>query len=104
MPGPYPLAWLKREIFSGSLLVHCRGRQIPARIHGSAADSDFVMQVRRGDAPRAPGGAEQVAPPHFLSGMHVDAREVRVVSLDAAAVVHYDQPAVTRSEERRVGK
>ena len=45
------------------------------------------MQVRRRDAAGAAHGAHLIAAAHFLAGVHVDAREVRVISLEAAAMI-----------------
>src|ERR1700682_3756626 len=85
---------LERKVFAGSLLVHAGLRQIAAGIHWRGAQTLLVVLVWSCYPAGAPHGPHFLAPPHFLPGLGIEPREVRVVGLDAAAVIDHYQPAI----------
>src|SRR5579883_1433196 len=87
----------KIRLFGSCVETSCL-RQIQVRIHRRAADADFIMQVRPGGAAGGAHTAHDVAAAHFLAGANVNLGKVRVIGLDAAAVVNHDQPAVAAAD------
>src|ERR1017187_2609599 len=84
---------LERQIF-WRLAENTGIGQIPVGIHRSAAKVHFVVQVRGGGASGAADQSDDLGAAHFLPGVNQNLGQVRVIGLQAAAVVDNHQSPI----------
>jgi hypothetical protein len=94
LPGALALMRkLKGKIVPGLLHWSFR-REITIRIDRCLVDAHLVVQMRGRHAARVAHRSYAFALADFLAGNHVEVRKVCVISLEAVAMIHNDQPAV----------
>src|ERR1019366_4455872 len=68
--------------------------QVLIGIDGRTADVHLVVQVGRRSTPAAADQADDLAAAHFLSGVNLNLGQMRVVGLEAAAVIDNHQTTI----------